>query len=154
MRCLGLEPRTPWLKVMCSSDWANTAECFLGLRGSNYVDLSLYGGLSRLSLCDNLVRNVGLEPTRRRRQNLNLVRLPISPHPHTRGWYLCTDGHHSTRSIMISLMTSMSEQLGHFDILLHPNQKIGGWFKPYHINKLMKLLFNFLTSSLEGFEVS
>ena len=116
--------------------------------------ICFYGGLSRLSLYDSLVRNVGLEPTRRRRQNLNLVRLPITPIPQTRGWYLCADGHHSTRSIMISLMTSMSEQLGHFDILLHPNQKIGGWFKPYHINKLMKVLFNFLASSSEGFEVS
>ena len=27
--------------------------------------ICFYGGLSRLSLCDNLVRNVGLEPTRR-----------------------------------------------------------------------------------------
>ena len=29
-----------------------------------------------------MVRLEGLEPPRRRRQNLNLVRLPISPQPH------------------------------------------------------------------------
>jgi hypothetical protein len=29
-----------------------------------------------------LVRVKGLEPPRHRRQNLNLVRLPIPPHPH------------------------------------------------------------------------
>ena len=30
----------------------------------------------------NVVRVKGLEPPRQRRQNLNLVRLPIPPHPH------------------------------------------------------------------------
>ena len=29
-----------------------------------------------------LVRVKGLEPPRQRRQNLNLVRLPVPPHPH------------------------------------------------------------------------
>ncbi len=29
-----------------------------------------------------MVRVKGLEPPRHRRQNLNLVRLPIPPHPH------------------------------------------------------------------------
>ncbi len=29
-----------------------------------------------------VVRVKGLEPPRQRRQNLNLVRLPIPPHPH------------------------------------------------------------------------
>lgn len=29
--------------------------------------------------CSNLVREAGLEPARQRRQDLNLVRLPISP---------------------------------------------------------------------------
>ena len=32
-----------------------------------------------------MVRVKGLEPPRHRRQNLNLVRLPIPPHPHWRG---------------------------------------------------------------------
>ena len=32
----------------------------------------------------NVVRVKGLEPPRQRRQNLNLVRLPIPPHPHER----------------------------------------------------------------------
>jgi hypothetical protein len=32
-----------------------------------------------------VVRVKGLEPPRQRRQNLNLVRLPIPPHPQHRG---------------------------------------------------------------------
>ena len=31
---------------------------------------------------ETMVRVKGLEPPRQRRQNLNLVRLPIPPHPH------------------------------------------------------------------------
>ncbi len=38
------------------------------------------------SLCNpydlNKMRMTGLEPARRRHQNLNLARLPIPPHPH------------------------------------------------------------------------
>ena len=30
----------------------------------------------------NLLRMTGLEPARRKHQNLNLARLPIPPHPH------------------------------------------------------------------------
>ncbi len=37
----------------------------------------------------HLVRVKGLEPPRQRRQNLNLVRLPIPPHPHAHKAPLC-----------------------------------------------------------------
>lgn len=129
MRCLGLEPRTLWLKVICSSDWANTAGCFPCWRGNDWCFVICIVKLTVGNrVCPYLlpkVRNVGLEPTRRRRQNLNLVRLPVTPIPHTQRWYLCTDGHHSTRSIMISLMTLNEWALGHFATLC-PAPKGGG----------------------------
>ena len=43
-------------------------------------NLCMWAG--NLSEEGNVVRVKGLEPPRHRRQNLNLVRLPIPPHPH------------------------------------------------------------------------
>ena len=101
--------RNPFITSEMHYHCAIPAGCFPCWRGNNWCFViricKLTVGRRVYSYLLPKVRNVGLEPTRRRHQILSLARLPITPIPQTRRRYLCTDGRHSTRSIMISLMT-------------------------------------------------
>ena len=85
----GLEPTHVAVKVLCLTDLANPLYKVVSAQGFEPRTHALEGRCSiQLSyaptfyLFYKVVRMKGVEPPRRRRQILSLVRLPIPPHPH------------------------------------------------------------------------
>ena len=85
----GLEPTHVAVKVLCLTDLANPLYKVVSAQGFEPRTHALEGRCSiQLSyaptfyLSYKVVRMKGVEPPRRRRQILSLVRLPIPPHPH------------------------------------------------------------------------
>ena len=66
----------------------------------------LFYGVSRPFL-----RITGLEPARRRHQNLNLARLPIPPYPPAQCQFIITDSALSVKFILFSNFVPLNEKL-------------------------------------------
>ena len=105
----GLEPTHVAVKVLCLTDLANPLYKVVSAQGFEPRTHALEGRCSiQLSyaptfyLFYKVVRMKGVEPPRRRRQILSLVRLPIPPHPHSLfkfggGWWIRTTESNANR---------------------------------------------------------